>query len=98
MVKRARSKEVVVDKREENLRATLNATFGTPDGKRALRFLYEFCGYEDSLTALTATGQLDSVSVVHNAAHREVYRALRKKINPEILKEVEFYQPEETHG
>jgi hypothetical protein len=97
MAKSTGKKVIPVTKRTQNEMAYLNQTFGTPDGKRALKFLHDICGFAETSTVIAPTGEVNANSVIHNAAQRGVYLTVRRHIRKDILQEVEHYQPEATN-
>lgn len=86
-----RQNEIEKKKRTAALvRKDLNETFATPCGKRALRYLMDLCGYQQSsVVADPATGDPLANGTIYNAARVNVYLALRKQLHRDIVIPVE---------
>lgn len=86
-----KEQQEAIVKKLRDLRIDMAVTFGSPEGKRVLRWLLNQCGFfENGIGGNPAIG-LDAVhGTIYNNARRNVYAELRKMIPHSILKEVEF--------
>lgn len=79
------------EKQRKRLQRCLNAAFASEEGRVALQYLMEICGFQKtSITGDPRTGDLQDRGTFYNEARRAVYLELRKLIRPDILKQVEF--------
>lgn len=83
--------------RVEAVRRDLAICFGTPEGKRALKWLMNECGYHQSAVAGNSQMGLSVLEgTLYNAARQNVYMKLRQQLPIDILKDVEFENVDET--
>lgn len=81
----------------KKLRQDFNQVFNTPAGKRVLSFLMRECGYQRSSTVFSPTTQeVVASSTIYHEARRNVWLTVRGLLLPEILKNVE--NPEEENS
>lgn len=73
----------------DNLRADMNETFSTAAGKNVLGWIMRQCGYNEPATT-AINGRLDADATMYNAMRQGLYLTLRRFINPETLREVEY--------
>lgn len=67
-------------------RVSIRRAFATDDGKVALKFLHDLCGWAiPGTVADPQTGEVFPTSRDHNEAQRGVYMNLRKFISPQVL-------------
>lgn len=85
-------KEKALVDRQAALRRDFNETFGTPSGRKVLRYLFEISGYEKSdVVADPTSGQIFLETSLYNMAFRNFYRKIRSNVRVDILKDVEFH-------
>lgn len=78
-------------RRYKQLRTDMALTFGTPEGKRVLKWLLTQCGYQESgIGGNPGIGLNALEGTLYNNARRNVYIELRKLIPHSTLKEVEY--------
>jgi hypothetical protein len=78
------------------LRMSFALTFGTPEGKRVLKWLKAQAGYGESLIGGNPNLGMDvAQGTIYNGGRVSLYTEMRKLIPHEILKAVEFENVEE---
>lgn len=83
--------EAEKEERESRTRQALTATFSTPDGKQALRWLKAQCGHNvPILGANPGSGEIDAQRTVYSAMRLNLYLELRRYLPINLLKEVEY--------
>ena len=82
------------EKRERKRKSTegsIRRTFATDDGKVALKYLHDFCGWDKSSVIMNpSTGEVYTKSGEHNESLRGVYAELRKLVSPHVLAKIEI--------
>lgn len=86
-----------IDRRIKLLRMDMALTFGTPEGKRVLKWLLNECGFHKSCVGGNPNLGMDvAQGTIYNAARESIYIELRQLIPSETLKEVEYENVDET--
>jgi len=78
--------------RRERIKAAIQRSFATADGKFLLHYLKEECGYQkNSVHGSVESGEFLDNNTMYNEGRRDLYLSLRKLIRPEVLAAVEVY-------
>lgn len=81
---------------EKNLRMDMAMTFGTPEGLRVLKWLCDQSGHLKNYVGGNPALGIDVLQgTFYNAARMSLYLELRSLIPPEMLKKIEYENPEE---
>lgn len=79
-----------------SLRMDFALTFGTPEGKKVLKWIFEQSGFGQSDVGGNPTLGMDVLQgTLYNGARKSLYIEMRKLIPHETLKQVEFENVEE---
>ena len=84
-------------KRVVNLRMDMALTFGSPEGKRVLRWILNESGYHKNPVGGNPGLGMDVLQgTLYNSARLSLYRELRQLIPNETLKEIEYESVDEA--
>ena len=77
--------------KRKSITDSIRRAFATDDGKVALKYLHDFCGWDKSSVIMNpTTGEVYIKSGEHNESLRGVYAELRKLVSPQVLAIVEI--------
>lgn len=70
---------------------SIRRAFATDDGKVALKYLHDLCGWAIPGTTMNPnTGEVFPESLKHNESQRTIYWNLRTKVSPQVLAQIEI--------
>lgn len=79
------------EKRIKNLRIDMAITYGTPEGKRVLKWILDQCGFHKScIGGNPGLGMDVAQGTIYNAGRESLYIEMRQLIPSETLKQVEY--------
>ena len=85
-----------MQRRVKSLRMDFAICFGSPEGKKVLKWIFREAGFaESSVGGNPALGMDVLQGTLYNNARKSLYIEMRKLIPHEILKQVEFENIEE---
>lgn len=91
--KEKQAKEIV--SREKQRKEDLAIAFSTPQGREALRFIQDLCGWGKTCVGGNAAMGMDiKDGTLYNAARQSIYLELRARLPARLLKIVEFHVQE----
>ncbi len=89
--KQRKEQQAKAQRQSEALTRDFNRTFSSQEGKRVLKWLLDYCGYSQPLSAYgRESGLVLKENIIHNAALHGLYAQLRKFLQEEILIDVEI--------
>ena len=92
----ARAKNDAAKEAADRLRGAMRRTFSTPDGLIVLKYLYDQSGYDKSKVAMNPqTAEIVPLTTAYQAIRETFYINIRKYLNFEILKEVEYNEDQQ---
>ncbi len=90
MLDRMKRKEIQTEDFNK-LRKSFSEVFAGEAGENALKHIKNMCGYDKSSIVIdTRSGEINDRATLFNEARRVVYLEIRRFVDSEILKKVEY--------